>query len=172
MEFKERFASAIRDVPDYPKKGIIFKDITTVLKDRELFKLAIDTAASKIGTEIDLVAGIESRGFIMGSAIAYKLGKGFIPIRKKGKLPYNKISEEYELEYGKDTIEMHTDAVWKGAKVAIVDDLLATGGTARAAYNLVERAGGTVPLFLFLIELNGLKGRERLPCNVVSLISY
>ncbi len=172
MYNQESIKKGIREISDYPKKGIMFKDITTLLKEKELFREVIDKAAEMVESDTEYIVGIESRGFIFGSALAYRTGKGFIPIRKKGKLPYDKISKEYDLEYGKDTIEMHKDALHKGAKVVVVDDLLATGGTAQAAYSLVETAGGEVSSFIFLIELTELKGRERLPCKVFSLVQY
>lgn len=131
----------VRAIPDYPKKGVIFRDVTTLLKEGQDFKEAIDKMAEKIDYEIDKVIGIEARGFIVGAPLAYKLSKGFIPIRKPGKLPCEKISVEYDLEYGTDSIEMHVDGIKKGEKVVIVDDLLATGGTSQAAIKLVESLG-------------------------------
>ena len=175
MDISEAIKKGVREVPNYPKDGILFKDITTLLSNAELFRRVVDEAAGIVKNDVDLIAGIEARGFIIGSALAYKTGKGFIPIRKKGKLPYKKISEEYSLEYGTDTIEIHEDAVSNGKRVLIVDDLLATGGTAQAAYNLVKKAGGNPVLFLFLIELKGLNGRAKLEkygCNVISLAEY
>jgi adenine phosphoribosyltransferase len=170
----EKIKASIRDVPDFPKPGIIFKDITPLLRDPELFRLAIDKFKEKLaGTEIDYIVCIESRGFIFGSALAYELGAGFIPVRKPNKLPYLKKSISYSLEYGQDTLEIHEDAIEKGKKVIIVDDLLATGGTASATYELVSRMGAEVAGAFFLIELEFLKGRERLSaCKVTSLISY
>ncbi|MHA1821619.1 MAG: adenine phosphoribosyltransferase [Promethearchaeota archaeon] len=163
----------IRNVPDFPIKGIQFKDITTLLKDPEAFKYACDklTEAFK-GKGITKVVGIESRGFIFGAVVAYQLGIGFVPIRKPGKLPAEKISETYELEYGTNTIEIHVDAIEKGEKVLIMDDLLATGGTTKAAINLVEKLGGVVAGIGFVIELTGsLKGREKLKgYDIVSLV--
>jgi adenine phosphoribosyltransferase len=169
-----KIISLVRDVRDYPKEGIIFKDITPVLQDHEAFSTVIDRMADKLASiDFDYIAGIEARGFIIGSALAYKTGKGFIPIRKKGKLPYATISREYALEYGNATIEMHADAVRKGSKIVIVDDLLATGGTAKAASELVTEAGGFVKCMMFMIELEFLKGREILDSNdVISLIKY
>ena len=166
--------SLVRDVRDYPKKGIIFKDITPVLHDNEAFSAVIDSMADKLASaDFDYIAGIEARGFIIGSALAYKTGKGFIPIRKKGKLPYTTISREYALEYGNAVIEMHADAVRKGSKIVIVDDLLATGGTAKAASELVTEAGGLVKCMMFMIELEFLKGRAMLGSNdIISLIKY
>lgn len=157
--------SMIRNIPDYPKKGIIFRDITTLIKDPVGFKLIIDNLTeryTKKNIEFDIIAGIESRGFIIGGALSYTLGKGFIPIRKKGKLPAEVISHEYELEYGTDTIEIHKDAINKGDRVLIVDDLLATGGTALAAAALVEKLDGVVTEFAFIVNLPDLKGAKRL----------
>ena len=166
--------NVIRDVPDYPKEGIIFKDITTLLQDAKLFGLAIDILYQSIeDMQIDAIAAIESRGFIFGSVLAYKLGIGFIPIRKPGKLPAEVYSEEYALEYGTDTIEIHKDAINPGQKILLVDDLLATGGTAKAACNLVEKAGGTIETFLFLIELSFLEGRKLIQgYKVTSIIDF
>lgn len=159
MDLKEK----IRNIPDFPKQGILFRDITTLLKDAEALKTVIDELADRYRTvPIDSIAGIESRGFILGSVLAYKLEKGFIPIRKPGKLPAEVISAEYSLEYGTDRIEMHIDAVSQGDRVLLVDDLLATGGTMQAACELIERAGGQVAECCFLIELAELKGKEKL----------
>lgn len=153
----------IRDVPDFPKKGIIFKDITTLLKDGSKFRAAVDTIVNKYKTKhIDAVVSVEARGFIFGSAVAYNLGAGIIPVRKKGKLPYLTYSITYDLEYGTDTLEIHQDAFKKGARILIVDDLLATGGTTRAVVDLVEKIGGEVVGLAFLIELVALKGRAKL----------
>lgn len=163
----------IRDIEDHPKEGIIFRDITTLLQDKEAFHEAVDKMAEKIGPDVDKIIGIEARGFIFASALAYKLNKGFIPVRKPGKLPYDKISESYSLEYGEDSIEIHCDAINKGDKVAIVDDLLATGGTAKACVNLVKKLGGETEVVLFLIELVDLNGRDILKDeNVESIIKY
>jgi len=169
-----KIKNVIRDVPDYPKKGIIFKDITTLLQDADLFGLAIDILYQSVeGMKIDAIAAIESRGFIFGSVLAYKMGIGFLPIRKPGKLPAEVFSEEYALEYGTDTIEIHKDAIRTGQKVLLVDDLLATGGTAKAACNLVEKSGATIETFLFLIELGFLKGRKLLQgYKVTSIIDF
>ena len=160
----EELKKSIRDVPDFPKKGIIFKDITTLLMDPGKFRTAVDyMAAPYADRSIDAVVSIEARGFILGSAIAYKLGCALVPIRKKGKLPYKTYEVTYDLEYGTDTLQMHQDAIKPGANVLIVDDLLATGGTAKAAANLVEKAGGVVAGIGFVIELTGsLNGREKL----------
>ncbi len=157
--------SMIRSIPDYPKKGIIFRDITTLLKDPLGFKTVIDNFTRRYTrehTEFDIIAGIESRGFIIGGALSYSLGKGFIPIRKKGKLPAEVISHEYELEYGTDTIEIHKDAVKKGDRVLIVDDLCATGGTALAAVALVEKLGGKVSEVAFIVDLPDLQGSKKI----------
>ncbi|MFN8671221.1 MAG: adenine phosphoribosyltransferase [Candidatus Sericytochromatia bacterium] len=170
----EKIKSTIRDVPDFPKEGILFKDITPVLKDAEVFKDTIKALAETLkDLKPDYIAGIESRGFILGAPLAYELGVGFTLIRKKGKLPYKKKSVTYSLEYGTDTLEIHEDAVEKGKKVIIIDDLLATGGTALASYNLLKDIGADVLAVLFLVELGFLKGRERLSaCKVMSLINY
>ncbi len=157
--------SFIRSIPDYPKKGIIFRDITTLIKDPLGFRMVIDNFTQryiKEHTDFDIIAGIESRGFIIGGALSYTLGKGFIPIRKKGKLPAEVISHEYELEYGKDTIEMHKDALKKGDRVLVVDDLCATGGTALAASALIEKLGGIISEVVFIVDLPDLKGSEKL----------
>ena len=147
--------NSIRNVPDFPKQGIQFKDITTALKDAEILKEILDTCAQHYrDKKIDYVVGIESRGFIFGTALAYLLNCGFIPVRKPGKLPAKVISQEYELEYGTDRIEMHADALTKGDNVLIVDDLLATGGTAKAAADLVQKTGAKVVEFAFVIEIN------------------
>ncbi len=159
----EKIKKAIRTIPHFPKKGIMFRDITTLLKDADAFKETIDALVERYRDQsLDLVAGIESRGFIIAGAIAYLLGKGFIPIRKPGKLPAETFRVEYELEYGKDAVEMHKDSVFKGARVLVVDDLLATGGTMKAACDLVETAGGTVVECAFIVDLPDLKGREKL----------
>lgn len=164
----------IRDIPDFPKKGIIFKDITTLLKDKKAFTSAIDALADSFrDKEIDLVVAVDARGFILGGAVAYKLGKGFIPVRKKGKLPYKTSSMTYELEYGSDVLEMHEDAVKAGDKVLIIDDLLATGGTVKAVAELINKAGAKIAGIGFLIELSFLKGIEKLKgYPVYSLIKY
>lgn len=170
----EDIKKMIRNIPDFPKEGIIFRDITTAIKDKDTMKKIVDLMADEYKNEkIDYVAGIESRGFIFGMPIAYKLGCGFIPIRKPGKLPAETISQEYSLEYGTDKIEIHKDAIKKGDRVLIVDDLLATGGTAAAAAKLVSSTGELVGIS-FLIELEDLKGREKLPegVKVSSLVKY
>jgi adenine phosphoribosyltransferase len=171
----EDVKNKIRAVENFPKEGIIFRDITTGLKDAETMKVMVDYLCDQFrGEKIDYVAGIESRGFIFGMPMAYKLNCGFIPIRKPNKLPAETIKESYDLEYGSDTIEIHADAIEKGAHVLVVDDLLATGGTAKAACNLIEKAGGKLVGSAFLIELSDLGGREKLSnCEkVVSMLKY
>ena len=164
----------IRNVPDFPKKGIVFRDITTLLKDKSAFKKTIDIMYDKYKTtHIDKMVSVESRGFIFGSVLAYKLGAGFIPVRKPKKLPAQTIREEYKLEYGIDALEIHLDAIQKGERVLIVDDLLATGGTVQATCKLVEKLGGEIIGITFLIELSFLNGREKLKnYDVFSIISY
>jgi adenine phosphoribosyltransferase len=164
----------IRDIPDFPKKGIIFKDITTLLKESKPFKKVIDILYKRYRSKkIDKVVAIESRGFIFGGALATKLGAGFIPVRKKGKLPAATHSVTYDLEYGTDTLEMHRDAIEKGEKVLLIDDLLATGGTASSVCSLVEDVGGEIVELAFLIELDFLHGRDRLKgYKVFSMINY
>lgn len=155
--------SYIRDIPGFPKEGIIFKDITPLLKNGKKFKEAVDAMAAGFkDKKVDAVLSVEARGFIFGAAIAYRLGAGIIPIRKKGKLPFRTHSVTYGLEYGTDTLEIHQDAFKKGDKVLIVDDLLATGGTTRAVIDMVEKMGGDIVGIAFLIELTALKGREKL----------
>jgi adenine phosphoribosyltransferase len=155
--------SRIRTVPHYPKQGIQFRDITTLLKDPVGFQITIDDLVRRYKDEkIDKIAGIESRGFILGAPLAYALGKGFVPIRKKGKLPAETIGHDYELEYGTDRIEIHTDAVSKGERVLLVDDLIATGGTAEAACKLIEKMGGQIVECCFVIDLPDIGGRGRL----------
>ena len=165
---------SIRDVPDFPQKGVLFKDITTLLKDKEAFPAAVDLMAeASRELPVDLIVGIESRGFIFGAALAYTMGVGFAPIRKKGKLPAPTTSMTYQLEYGEDTVEIHDDAIRGGMHVLIVDDLLATGGTAEASAALIEKRGGKVSGFVFLIELDFLKGRQKLESHPVhSLIHF
>jgi adenine phosphoribosyltransferase len=167
-------ASKIRDVPDFPKPGILFKDITTLLKDGAAFQAAIDGLLERIGPRrIDAVVGMESRGFIFAAPIAYRLGVGFVPVRKLGKLPADVVSVEYELEYGSATLEMHRDAIKPGAQVLIVDDLLATGGTVAGTIALVKQLQGNVVALAFLIELSFLKGRDRLRGHeIITLIRY
>ncbi|MBI2917010.1 MAG: adenine phosphoribosyltransferase [Chloroflexi bacterium] len=164
----------IRDVPDFPKKGIIFKDICPLLQNHTAFSQAVDQFARRFeGSGVDVIVGIESRGFIFGAALAYKMGAAFVPVRKVGKLPSEVIQESYALEYGNGTVEMHRDAIVSGQRVLLVDDLLATGGTMSAAVNLVKRLGGHVVGAAFLVELTFLDGRKALPGqDVVSLIQY
>ncbi|HEU5288968.1 MAG TPA: adenine phosphoribosyltransferase [Candidatus Limnocylindria bacterium] len=164
----------IRDVADFPKPGILFKDITTLLKDGAAFRASIDGLLEKVGKrDVDAVVGMESRGFIFGAPIAYKLGVGFVPVRKLGKLPGDVVSVEYDLEYGSATLEMHRDALAPGAKVLIVDDLLATGGTVAGTIELVKQLRGEIVACAFLIELTALHGRDKLGgYDVVTLISY
>ena len=164
----------VRTIPDFPEKGIMFRDITTVLSDAEGLHLAIDEMKHLLdNVEYDVVAGTESRGFIFGVPIAYSCNKPFVPIRKKGKLPSETVEATYDLEYGKATIQMHKDSIKPGQKVVLVDDLIATGGTIEAAIKLVEELGGKVVKVIFLMELAGLKGRERLKgYDVASVISY
>jgi adenine phosphoribosyltransferase len=171
VQDKDALKARIRHVPDFPKAGILFYDITTLLRDPEGFRLAIDALAEPFGNQsIDLVVGVESRGFILGSAVADRLRSGFVPVRKVGKLPYKTVRVSYDLEYGSDSLEMHSDAITPGTRVLIVDDLLATGGTAAATVNLVKGLGGIVVSVAFLIELAGLNGRSKLgnePLHVV-----
>ncbi len=170
----ENLKKLIREVPDFPKPGINFYDITTLLKDAAGFEETIDQMTETCrGMNIDTVIGIETRGFIFGAPLAYQLGVGFVPVRKPKKLPAEKVSVSYDLEYGQDTLEMHRDAVGEGHKVLIVDDLLATGGTAKAVVELVEGVGGKVAGLLFAVELTFLGGREKLAgYNVKSLVRY
>ena len=164
----------VRSIPDFPEKGIIFRDITSVIQSPEGLKLAIDGINESLkDVDYDVVVGPESRGFIFGVPVAYANGKGFVPVRKKGKLPCETISEDYSLEYGTATIEMHKDAIVPGQKDVIVDDLIATGGTTEAIIKLIERLGGEVVKIVFLIELEGLNGREKLAgYDVDSVIKY
>ena len=164
----------VRSIPDFPEPGIIFRDVTSVLQDADGLKLAIDSLQDKIGNQQpDLIVGLESRGFIFGMPLAYNLHVPFIPIRKKGKLPCETVEASYELEYGSASIEMHKDAIKPGQKVVIVDDLIATGGTVEAAVHLIEELGGEVVKIVFLMELAGLKGREKLTgYDVESVICY
>jgi adenine phosphoribosyltransferase len=164
----------VRTIPDFPEKGIMFRDITTILMDPDGFKLAIDSLQDALkGIDFDVIAGTESRGFIFGTPLAYNLHKPFALIRKKGKLPAETVSMTYDLEYGSATIEMHKDSIKPGQKVVLVDDLIATGGTIEAAAKLVEKLGGEVVKMLFVMELEGLKGRERLSqYDIYSAIKY
>jgi len=170
----EELSRTIRSVPDFPKKGIVFKDITTLLKDPVAFSRAADVLTGQYkDARIDKVVGIESRGFILGAVLAYRLNAGFVPVRKPKKLPAATLREEYTLEYGSDAVEMHADAIAQGERVLIHDDLLATGGTAQAACKLVERAGGIIVAMSFIIELNFLNGRQRLGNrDIFSIIRY
>lgn len=157
--------SRIRTIKDYPKKGIMFRDITTLIKDPVGFRLVIDNLTQRYvqgNVEFDIIVGVESRGFILGGALAYTLGKGFVPIRKKGKLPGKTVKQEYELEYGTDIIEIHRDAIKKGMKVLLIDDLLATGGTALASAALIEKLGGTISEIAFIVDLPDVGGAGRL----------
>jgi len=164
----------VRTIPDFPEPGIMFRDVTSVLQDAEGLKLSIDEMIKKLdGVEFDVIAGAESRGFIFGVPVAYELGKAFVPVRKKGKLPCETVSAEYALEYGTACIEIHKDAIKPGQKVVVVDDLIATGGTIEAAIKLIEQLGGEVVKVLFLIELAGLNGREKLAgYDVESVVTY
>lgn len=164
----------IRNIQNFPQEGVLFRDITTLLKDAEGMKEAIDQMTAKLeGVDFDLVLGPESRGFIFGMPVAYNMGKGFVPVRKAGKLPAEVVSKEYALEYGTATIEMHKDAIQPGQKVVIVDDLMATGGTAKAIVEMVEEMGAEVAAMLFLIELDFLEGRKVLPgYKIESVIHY
>lgn len=164
----------IRDIPDFPKKGILFKDITTLLQNGEALKTTIEKFKTEFKDKnIDKIVGIESRGFIFGTALAYALGIGFIPVRKKGKLPSKTHCIEYELEYGTDILEIHTDAIKEGERVLIIDDLLATGGTAKATAELINKCKGNIVSFAFLIELSFLNGKEKIKdYNVFNLITY
>ena len=167
----DHLKAKIRHVPDFPKAGILFYDITTLMQEPAGFRAAIDSLATPFeGQGIDLVVGIESRGFIFGAAVADRIGAGFTPVRKPGKLPSTTVRETYALEYGSDTLEMHDDAITKGQRVLIVDDLLATGGTARAATDLVTRLGGTVHALAFLIELVALNGRQRIGNHAIHTV--
>jgi adenine phosphoribosyltransferase len=172
----DRIKSKIRTIPNWPKQGVMFRDITTLLQDAPTFNHTIELLLERYkDKQIDVVAGIESRGFIIGAILAHRLDRGFVPIRKKGKLPYETESEEYELEYGKDTIEIHKDAINEGDKVLIVDDLIATGGTAMAACKLIKKCGGELVEFCVIIdlpELGGKKKLERAGYPVFSLVEF
>jgi adenine phosphoribosyltransferase len=166
---------SIRSINDYPKPGIIYRDITPLLKSPDLFSLVIDMSAELVDGSIDLIAAIDARGFIFGSALAQKLRKGFIPIRKRNKLPYKVISQEYSLEYGVDQLELHIDAITPTQKILLIDDVLATGGTAEASAKLVNQLGGEIVSMIFIIELLGLNGRQHLEeysNNIHSLVTY
>ncbi len=170
----EALKAKIRHVPDFPKPGILFYDITTLLRDPTGFRAAVDAMASPfLDKAVDMVVGVESRGFILGAAVADRIGAGFVPVRKVGKLPSKTIRATYSLEYGSDSLEMHSDAVDRGQRVLIVDDLLATGGTARATADLVRQLGGEVHAIAFLIELAALNGRARLAGeNLYTVLTY
>src|SRR6266581_3743542 len=170
----EKLREGIRDVPDFPKKGIVFKDITPLLSDRALFRASIDLFLDRSrGKKIDKIVGIDARGFLFGSTVAYELGVGFVPIRKRGKLPYKTEIAKYSLEYGEAEMEMHIDAMMRGERVVLVDDLLATGGTSAAAAALIAKVGGELLEAQFLIELEFLNGRKQLdPTPVVSFLKY
>src|SRR5437868_6846307 len=170
----DKLRAGIRDVPDFPKKGIIFKDITPILSDRALFRASIDLFLERCrGKEIDKVVGIDARGFLFGSTVAYELGVGFVPIRKRGKLPYKTEIAKYSLEYGEAEMEMHIDAMMRGERVVLVDDLLATGGTSAAAAALIKKVGGELIEAHFLIELEFLNGRKQLESTpVISFLKY
>ena len=164
----------VRSIPDFPEPGIIFRDVTSILQDADGLKLAIDSMQECLkDTDVDVIVGTESRGFMFGVPIAYNLHKPFVPVRKKGKLPCETVSRSYDLEYGSATIEMHRDSIKPGQKVAVIDDLIATGGTVEAAVKLIEELGGEVVKIVFLMELAGLKGREKLAgYDVASVIRY
>ena len=160
----EHIKSKVRSIPDWPIKGVIFRDITTLLQNPTTFKEICDLFYDRYANQnIDKIVGIDARGFLFGAVLAYKLGIGFIPVRKKGKLPYKTVGESYTLEYGEETVEIHEDAIQKGEKVVIIDDLMATGGTISAAVNLVEKLGGDIMECAFVIELPDLRGREKIP---------
>jgi adenine phosphoribosyltransferase len=173
-ETVERLRAAVRDVPDFPKKGITFKDIPPLLNEPGLFRASIDLFLERCrGKEIDKIVGIDARGFVFASAVAYELGVGFVPIRKRGKLPYRTEIAKYSLEYGEAEVEMHTDAVTAGERVVLIDDLLATGGTSAAAALLIRNAGGQLLEAQFLIELEFLEGRKQLePTPIVAFLRY
>lgn len=164
----------VRSIPDFPEPGIVFRDVTSILQDADGLKLAIDSMQECLkDTDVDVIVGTESRGFMFGVPIAYNLHKPFVPVRKKGKLPCETVSRSYDLEYGSATIEMHRDSIKPGQKVAVIDDLIATGGTVEAAVKLIEELGGEVVKIVFLMELAGLKGREKLAgYDVASVIRY
>ena len=164
----------VRSIPDFPEPGIIFRDVTSILQDPDGLKLSIDLIQEKLeGLDFDVIAGTESRGFIFGVPVAYNLHKAFVPVRKKGKLPCETVSMDYDLEYGTATIEMHKDSIRPGQRVGLIDDLIATGGTVEACAKMIERLGGEVTRIVFLMELAGLKGREKLAkYDVKSVIRY
>ena len=170
----ENLRAAVRDVPDFPKAGIVFKDITPILSNGKLFRASIDLFLEQCrGKKIDKIVGIDARGFLFGSAVAYELGIGFVPLRKKGRLPYKIESAKYSLEYGEAEMELHIDAIERGEKIVLIDDLLATGGTSASAAVLIKKVGGILLEAQFLIELEFLRGREKLtPTPVVSFLNY
>jgi len=170
----ENLRAAVRDVPDFPKAGIVFKDITPILSNGKLFRASIDLFLEQCrGKKIDKIVGIDARGFLFGSAVAYELGIGFVPLRKKGRLPYKTESAKYSLEYGEAEMELHIDAIERGEKIVLIDDLLATGGTSASAAVLIKKVGGILLEAQFLIELEFLRGREKLtPTPVVSFLNY
>lgn len=172
----EELKALCRNVPDFPKKGILFRDITTLIREGDRFKEVIDTIGARYEDKgVDVVVGIESRGFIFGAALAYKLGAGFVPVRKKGKLPWRTYQATYDLEYGTDTLEVHQDGIRAGQKVVIIDDLIATGGTACAVIELVEKLKGKIVEVAFLIELTDLKGKDKVVAKnypVYSLLQF
>src|SRR2546421_11156049 len=169
-----RLRAAVRDVPDFPKKGIVFKDITPILNDGALFRSSIDIFLEQCrGKQIDKIVGIDARGFLFGSAVAYQLGVGFVPLRKKGRLPYKTESAKYSLEYGEAEMELHVDAIERGEKIVLIDDLVATGGTSASAATLIRKVGGDLIAAIFLIELEFLHGRKKLePTPVTSFLKY
>jgi adenine phosphoribosyltransferase len=173
-EVIERLRTAVRDVPDFPKKGIVFKDITPILKDGALFRASVDVFLEQCrGKKIDKVVGIDARGFLFGSAVAYELGIGFVPLRKKGRLPYKTESAAYTLEYGEAEMELHIDAINPGEQIVLIDDLLATGGTSASAVTLIKKVGGELVAAIFLIELEFLNGRKKLDQTpVISFLKY
>jgi adenine phosphoribosyltransferase len=173
-EMLETLRARVRDVPDFPKKGIIFKDITPILQDGVLFRASIDLFLEQCrGKQIDKVVGIDARGFLFGSAVAYELGIGFVPLRKKGRLPYKTEGASYTLEYGEAEMELHIDAITAGEKIVLIDDLLATGGTSASAVTLIKKVGGELIEAIFLIELEFLQGRKKLaPTPVSSFLAY
>src|ERR1700724_1624327 len=170
----EKLRASVRDVPDFPKKGIVFKDITPILNDGALFRTSIDVFWEHCrGKQIDKVVGIDARGFLFGSAVAYELSVGFVPLRKKGRLPYKTESAKYSLEYGEAEMELHIDAITRGEQIVLIDDLLATGGTSASAATLIKKVGGELVEAIFLIELEFLRGREKLaPTPVISFLKY
>jgi adenine phosphoribosyltransferase len=173
-EIIEKLRNTVRDVPDFPKKGIIFKDITPILGDGPLFKASVELFLERCrGKNIDKIVGIDARGFLFGSAVAYDLGIGFVPLRKKGRLPYKTESAAYTLEYGEAEMELHVDAITAGERIVLIDDLLATGGTSASAVTLIKKVGGDLIETIFLIELEFLHGRKKLaPTPVASFLKY